>query len=345
MFRTSSSPASPRGRFPRRRLRTLTAVAAVAATTLAAGASGAPAASGPFTVAHTSVDRLVQSTGNLYWTSHFLNEFGPSSATVYRASKTSTPGAERVLYQETGPGFFYFGDITYPETDTRFGYFVANYPATNTSHIKRVPLAGGAAVPIATSPAFVGYRDLVTDGGSLYWADAAGLRKLPIGGGAVTTLASDTNIGSVAYSTGRIYYSSGNTIRSVPRTGGVSRTEVTASSAVTTMSMHSAGGRTFLDWGEQNGSVKSSTLSRAGVSVGTTHQRPIANRKVWSVSFDGTRMLWTDCSYPSGSNCHVRKRSGATTTIVRSGGVGADNVQGDARSMFWSDSQLKRYGH
>jgi hypothetical protein len=327
-------------------VRALTAAAAIAATTLAGGVSGASAASGPFTVANTPVDRLVQSTGNLYWTSHFLNELGPSSATVYRAAKTSTPGAERVLYQETGSGFFYFGDITYPETDSRFGYFVANYPATNSSQIKRVPLAGGTAVPIATSPAFVGLRDLVTDGGSLYWADAGGLRKVPLGGGAVTTLATDAKAGlSVAYSTGRIYYTSGNTIRSVPRTGGASRTEVTAPSEVTAMSMHSAGGRTYLDWGEHNGSVKSSTLSRGGVSVGTTHQKPIANRKVWSVSFDGTRMLWSDCSYPNGSNCAVRKRSGGTTTIVRSGGVGADNVQGDARTMFWADSQLRRYGH
>ncbi len=63
------------------------------------------------------------------------------------------------------------------------------------------------------------------------------------------------------------------------------------------------------------------------------------------MSFDGTRMLWTDCAYPNGSNCNVRKRSGSTTTIVRSGGVGADNVQGDSRTLFWTDSPLKRDGH
>src|SRR5690349_10138592 len=45
---------------------------------------------------------LVSSTGNLYWTSFSIDEFGPNSATVYRASKFNTPGAERILWRESG---------------------------------------------------------------------------------------------------------------------------------------------------------------------------------------------------------------------------------------------------
>ncbi len=55
-------------------------------------------------------------------------------------------------------------------------------------------------------------------------------------------------------------------------------------------------------------------------------------------------MICTSSTRPTDQS-HGFPRSDGKTTVVRSGGVGADNVQGDARSMFFSDSQLKRYGH
>ncbi len=143
------------------------------------------------------VDRLEQSTGNLYWTTHYLNEFGPSSATVYRASKSNSPGLEQALYTEYYNGWFYFGDLTYALTSNWYGYFAVNYPSSNISRIKRVPLTGGSAVTLGTSPSLVGMRDIVNDGSYLYWADATGLRKMAIGGGTVTTLATGTSLSSV----------------------------------------------------------------------------------------------------------------------------------------------------
>jgi putative hemolysin len=56
-------------------------------------------------------------------------------------------------------------------------------------------------------------------------------------------------------------------------------------------------------------------------------------------------MLWTDCATPSGSACAVRKYQSGRTYVVSSGGAGAQNVLGDAASMFWSDSLPKRYVH
>ena len=47
-----------------------------------------------------------------------------------------------------------------------YGYFVANYKSLGISQIKRVPLAGGAATTLVTSPAAIGARDLVNDGSS-----------------------------------------------------------------------------------------------------------------------------------------------------------------------------------
>jgi hypothetical protein len=83
---------------------------------------------------------MVQSTGNLYWTSHYRDEFNPPTAVVYRASKFSAPGSERVLYAETGTGLFHFGDLTYAHVGDFYAYFVANYPEAGVSQIKRVPL-------------------------------------------------------------------------------------------------------------------------------------------------------------------------------------------------------------
>jgi hypothetical protein len=286
--------------------------------------------------------RLIQSTGNLYWTVYGINEFGPSSASVYRASKSNRPGEERLLYRETRDDYFYFGDITYANVGgSWYGYFVANYVTIGISQIKRVPLAGGAAVTLVTSPSFAGLSDLDTDGSSLYWADATGLRKIPVGGGSITTLVAGSNIASVGLDSTRVFHSAGAALRSVPKTGGAVTTHVVGSSNVTSMYVYPSSPNPVIYWGEKNASVKSYRLG-----VGTTiHQAAVADRETRSVSFDGTRVLWTDCT-ESGNPCNVRKRQGGTTTTVASGEVGSDNVQGDASAMFWGTvSGLMKYVH
>ena len=327
---------------PRRRMRRAAALcASAAALAVTGGAADASAASGPSLLAWGPVDRLEQSTGNLYWTTHYLNEFGPSTATVYRASKSNSPGLEQALYTEYYNGWFYFGDLTYALTSTWYGYFAVSYPSSNISRIKRVPLTGGSAVTLATSPSLVGMRDIVNDGSYLYWADATGLRKMAIGGGAITTLATGTSLSSVGLTATRVYYSSGAAIRSVPKTGGGWTQHVSTGSAVTAMHVHQGSAGTVVYWAEHNASVRS--LNPSG-SI-STHQGALTGRRAWSVSFDGSRVLWSDCTYPNGNGCAVRKRQSIFTTTVSTGGVGASNVQGDASAMFFTDSSLKKYVH
>ncbi len=117
------------------------------------------------TLSDTQPARLIQSTGNLYWTANH----GISQADVYRASKDNEPGQERILYQAPATSTpVDFEAITYANVEgTYYGYFVANYPSQNESQIMQVPLAGGAAGVLATSPAVIGNRDLVTDGSFL----------------------------------------------------------------------------------------------------------------------------------------------------------------------------------
>ena len=325
---------------PLPRLRRVVALCAAAVALAGAGAADASAA-GPFTLAYTGVDRLEQSTGNLYWTSHYVNEFGPSAASVYRASKTTSPGQEKALYTEYANGWFYFGDLTYAYTYDYHAYFVANYPSSNVSRIKRVPLAGGSAVTLATSPGFVGLRDIATDGVNLYWADTKGLQKMAIGGGAVTTLVAGYNVSSVAVDATRVYYSDGQWLRSVVKTGGSPKVYAGGSTAVTAMHLYQGSAVSTIYWAEQNAAIRS--VSTSGGYI-TTHQAPIGGRRASSVFFDGTRVLWTDCAYPNGNACAVRKRQWSATWSL-SVGVGAGNVQGDAGAMFWGDPQLKKYIH
>lgn len=334
-------------RRPRRRVRVPAVVVALAlvAGLLGPGATDVLAASGPSTMAHTPVDRMVQSTGNLYWTSHVLNEFGASSASVYRASKGSTPGAERALYTEWGSGYFFFGDLTYAATNDWYGYFVANYPASGVSQIKRIPLAGGAAVTLATSPSYVGLRDLHTDGAHLFWADNGGLRRMPIGGGPIATLTTDTAIANLGLDGTRVIYTSGSQVRSVSKSGGYPVVHWSATTKLTALDVFVDQYGTYASWGEAGGAVKNAQILARGAKYVLTFQGATAGRSVTSVGWDGARMLWTDCATPGGSACAVRKHQAGRTIVVSSGGAGAQNVLGDAGSMFWSDALPKRYVH
>ncbi len=94
-------------------------------------------------------------------------------------------------------------------------------------------------------------------------------------------------------------------------------------------------------WGDASGAVRSHLVSGST----TVHQSPTAGRRIGSVSFDGARVLWTDCGdavYP----CIVRKRQAGTTTVVSSGpNAGPTDVQGDAAAMFWGGGSVMKYVH
>lgn len=119
-------------------------------------------ASGPTQLSDTTPTRLIQSRGNLYWSSNpYVIEIRDApnlqvnAPTFFRASKSSQPGQEVALYAEQGTGGE-FGALTLAKVDGEFyGYFVANYAAM--SQIKRIPLGAvttsGNAHVLPTVPA------------------------------------------------------------------------------------------------------------------------------------------------------------------------------------------------
>jgi hypothetical protein len=307
---------------------------------VAAGAiTTAPAAVGSIAITSHGANRIVQSTGNLYWTENQSASSGFQTSLVWRASKSNTPGHEIPLYSETRTGRFSFGDVVWAKVGTTFyGYFVANYDDLGVSYIKRIHLSPGTGVTLATTTNMIGTRDLATDGTNLYWADANGLRKMSIGGGPVQTLRSGTTFTRVGLDATRVFYSSGASIYSVPKVGGTSTTQVTGDTTVTSLFVQTSP-FTVIHWGEHGGAVRSkSTLSG---SITTTHQSTSFTRSVTSVSFDGSHVLWTDCS---ASNCSVRSQSGNSAPVlldIACCGVMRE-VLGDATATFWTDGSTIR---
>ena len=289
------------------------------------------------TLSNTRPDRLIQSTGNLYWTAdQTLN--ATSQADVLRASKDNEPGQERILYQESRPATspVDFEAITYANVGgVWYGYFVANYPRQNESQLMRVPLAGGAAVVLATSPAVIGNRDLVTDGSFLYWADADGIRRMPIAGGTERTLVSGETFAHLGLDGPVLYYSSGNRILHVPTSGGASTTIVSAASAITAMYPPSATNANVY-WGEANGSV---SLFPGPYDSIYQVQAPSDGVSVTSVSVADNYILWGDCLAEA---CKVDGYDIGNIVSVPTSGPPVD-VQGDASAWYWGDFDLEKF--
>ena len=289
------------------------------------------------TLSNTKPDRLIQSTGNLYWTAD-QTAGGLSHAEVFRASKDNVPGQERILYQESfamTSALVDFEAITYANVGGDwYGYFVANYPLRNESQIKRVPLAGGAAVVLATSPAAISNRDLVTDGSFLYWADKNGIRKMAIAGGAVQTLVSGTTFTRLGLDGASLYYSSGNSILRIPTSGGASSTVVSSSSTITALYPPSATNSNVY-WGEADGSVRYSN----GATLPRTLQAPATGVSISSLSVADNYILWGDCL---AGDCKVEGYDNGNIVSVPTSGTPVD-VQGDAGAWYWGDSALEKF--
>ena len=276
-------------------------------------------------------DGLVLSTGNLYFTSH-----DAAGATVWRTSQSSIPGQEAVLYWEAGARF---GDIVFAQVNGNFfGYFFAEKAGVIT--IKRVPLTGGDTTVLATVTnvdVANSHRNLVTDDVNLYWQDDRAVRKMPIGGGAVTVLdqtTPNTPTAGIALQNDRVIYASVDELRFVPKVGATTspsvRTIVKASSPVTALHIVSNG----VYWGERSGAVR----LKVGATIKTLPS--IANLIPTSISTSGFTAgaveAWTQCGSQS---CQLRIERPAVTgpsIAISANAIGVSVLS--SGKIFWGDA-------
>ena len=286
-------------------------------------------------VSRRKPDGLILSTGNLYFTSH-----DASTASVWRAAQSSSPGQERLLYSEPGVTF---GDIVFAKVDGNFfGYFFVEKKLASGAtiiNIKRVPLAGGAATTLATVTGVDvanSHRNLVTDNVSLFWQDDSTVRKMPIRGGPVTVLdrtGLSTPTAGLALRGANLIYASVSDIRFVPKIGAITppdlRTIVHTATPVTTLFAVSNG----IYWGERSGAVR----LKVGSTIQTLPSTP--NFTPTSISTNGFTagafQSWTQCG---SATCQIRFESFISIGPVP---IGADALGVSVTSsgnVFWGDS-------
>jgi hypothetical protein len=295
-------------------------VAAVGLATTAG--AGIASASSPQNIAYGQVNRLVESTGNLYWTSNVVGS-GSDVSTVWRMSQLANAGQKSPLYTVSSSASdpISFGDLTYAEVGgTWYGYFVVN--EDGVSRIDQVALAPGGANVAATLstgppctalcapmsselPNYVGNDDLLTDGANLYWVDGDAVWRMPIGGGTPAQLASGSSLGShLALAGGYLYYSQGSSVWRIPvDVTGTGTATIghppsafrTSSAMITALAVSSD----TVYWGDSTGSVYSSPLSTNTI-VERAHGD--GSGAVSGISVDGSDVLFGDCGYHLDTN-------------------------------------------
>ena len=277
-------------------------------------------------------DGLILSEGNIYFTSH-----DASLATVWRTAQGSSPGHESVIYCEPGARF---GDFVFAKVGgSFFGYFFATTGNGATITIKRIPLSGGAATVLATiSNVDIAnsHRNLITDGVDLFWQDDTHIRKMSIGGGAITVLdttSPNTPTAGLALQVDRIIYASVADVRFVHKTGDITapqvRTIARASSTVTALHAVSNG----VYWGERAGAVR----LKVGATVTTLPS--IAGLVPTSISTNGFTaggaQAWTQCG---AQTCRMQFAFPATnfTAAIGAGAFGVTVTS--SGNVFWGDA-------
>jgi hypothetical protein len=216
-----------------------------------------------------------------------------------------------------------------------FGYFFATQGGRHR-HDQAHPLTGGAASVLATLTnidVFNNHRNLITDGVNLYWQDVSSVRKMPIGGGAITVLDQsqpNTPTAGVALQGANLIYASVNDIRFVPTAGTTippsSRTIVTAASRVT--ALHAVTNGVY--WGEQSGAVKlkvGSTITTLPSSAG------LPPTSISSNGFTaGGAQAWSQCG---SSSCvlHFVLPGGNSSSSIGSDALGVSVTS--AGNVFW----------
>jgi hypothetical protein len=305
------------------------------ATGAAAGASPRPEKSGPSAavVAPGAPTRLVQSTGNLYWTTNHTFPGGRTRSVVYRTSKSGWPGRERAIYTLNAFGHD-LGAVTYAKVGSEWRFFVVvNDRRAGRSWITRLPEPGSTNVSIA-SPRLVGGRDLVAHGRYLFWADTGGVRRASLNGGSSSTLLRVTGVGRVGVAGNHVFFAKGAQIYRMDLNGHhLTRQIARPGAAVTAMYVRATTGNPIVYYGLGDGSV----WSRTGTMLPVNHQGAWPGRTATSVFFDGRNVVWADCVRTTRSSCYVRVRYSAHTTELF-GGNRVHDVQGDLRATFYGNA-------
>lgn len=174
---------------------------------------------------------VLQTVGTLTINVSNAGSTGAGASATFSVTDACTVLASNLPYNPTSRGF----SLYRPVLDQTSVYWV-DYTLGSGSSIKKVSKTGGPVTVLASGLGAV--NQIAVDGTSVYWTEyneGSGngqIRSVPIGGGAITTLASGTPAGSVydvffptgiALDANYVYWgesAGGGAVRRVPKAGG-----------------------------------------------------------------------------------------------------------------------------
>ncbi|HEU4535835.1 MAG TPA: hypothetical protein VFS00_17035 [Polyangiaceae bacterium] len=311
------------------------------------------AASGDLTrLSSVACEGLKASGTSLFFTDSGPDLFGNGRGSVYRQTKSGTPGAETLLFDEptTGDRFVSYGGISVAQPGGALSaYWAANETlfSSGASHyqIRRLSIADGVVTVLADRPGVL-RAGPETDGSFLYWAEEGGLFRQPVGGGTVTQLvglAPSQTAFALGLSPTHLYYATGGGVSRVPKAGGAVGA-VLAGADVRNLHVVGSGTETQVYYTDANAAVKRKNV---GSGATTTFFAGEAGRVARGVAFDGTRVLWLDEPAAGGPEFYrLQKVQGGVRTVLVTGTPRASALQFDAANAFWCDQGgVMRYTH
>ena len=207
-----------------------------------------------------------------------------------------------------------------------------NYNATSAA-IKRIPLTGGSALTLATVTSPIGRR-ITTDGQNVYFGDATGLRFCSVyGGGADTLSAPGGAVVGASYVPFHIYFATTDTIWDY-NTYFHTTTRFDGSSHPPIVDFYVSATGPTITFGDQYGVIAHQPNDNNQFVL---YGVPAVGHHVTSVYFDGTNVLYTECS-STNTGCSAQIRPYAGHGFTGSGVNVADNanfVIGDGAQLFY----------
>jgi hypothetical protein len=208
------------------------------------------------------------------------------------------------------------------------------YWTTWTGTVMTSPLAGGAAVTLASGSALYSSDGLTVDDANVYWTVHNGgtVMSMPLDGGTPVTLASgQAGPANIAVDATNVYWSTGveccagdNGVETAPLDGGAV-TILTPNEGTFGIAVNSAG----VYWTEiSSGAVMMAPRDGgAPVPLYSVQSQPLA------IVADATRVYWVD---NVGGRVMTVPAAGGTATILASGQTSPWGIAVDDTSVYWS---------